>query len=82
MRTGVDGIDDRIEATVQNLIGCGILEEARDHRHFAIGMDRPDPLGHGLRLLAADLAIHGVQLAVDVGFTDFVQIHQSQLADP
>ncbi len=77
----VDGVDDDIESTFENLLRRSLFEEARNHGHLAFGMDGLHPFSHGLGFLTTNLTLHRMQLTIDVGFTDFIHVHQSQLAD-
>src|SRR5690606_5287655 len=46
-----------------------------------LGIDAPDSLGHHHYLGLADGAIEGMDLAIDVGHADVVQVNQRDLAD-
>src|SRR5690606_25580409 len=52
-----------------------------DDPDVAGGVDGAGAIRHGFCLLAADLAVHGVELAVHVRDADFIQIHQREVAD-
>ena len=82
MARGVYRVDHRIKSRVEDFRSGFLIEEGRDHGHAAHRMDGTRAVGHGLSLLAADLAIHRVELAVHVAHADFIQIHQGQIAYP
>ena len=77
----VDGVDDGVEAGVEDFGGGFFVKEAGDDLDFASWVDGECALGHGFGFLAADLAIHGVELAIHVGDADFVQIDECDVAD-
>src|SRR5690554_962332 len=51
------------------------------HPDIRLGVDGLQPLGHGIGLGAAILALEGMQLAVGVGHTDVVHVDQGERAD-
>ena len=66
---------------IKDFTGVPFGEKGMEDPHIASRVDGPRPVRHGIRLLAADLAIHGMELAVDVGEADLIQVHQCQVAD-
>lgn len=78
---GIDGIDDGIEALIENFRSGFLRKKLRYNGDVAGGVDGAGAFGHGLGFLASDLAVHGVELAVDVGDADFIEIHESEVSD-
>ena len=78
---GVDGIDDDIEPGAQELIGILFGIKRLFFHDEAIGIDGVDAVGHGGGFEASNLAVHGVELAVDIAEANFIEIDQSQVAD-
>ena len=81
VRGVVNGIDDGIEAWFEDAVGGLGVEKAWFDVDGCLGMDGADALGHGIGFLSADLPVHGVELAVDVGEADFVEIDEGEVAD-
>jgi hypothetical protein len=77
----IDGIHDEIVFRGEQFVGRFGVEKAGFAGDAAFGIDGADALGHDLHLRAANGFGEGVELAVDVGDADFVQIHQSDRAD-
>ena len=77
----VDGVDHCVESGVEDLGGGLFIKKLRDDHHFAFGMDGDCTVCHGLGLLAPDLAVHRVELAIDVGDANFVEIDHRDVAD-
>src|SRR5690606_29288394 len=72
----VDGVDYEDELRGQ-LRGDILLGQKGLHRGaMTAGVDHPDPLRHDHHLGLAHAAIQGMELAVDVGNADIIQINQ------
>ncbi len=81
MLSVVDRVDDGIEACIQNAAGRFFVEKFRDDLHVALGVNRQGALGHRFGFLATYLPVHGVELTIDIGNADFIQIHEGQMTD-
>ena len=81
VRHVVNGIKDEIEFQREQFDGGLRVEKFLLRRHAAVGIDGADAFGHHLDLGAAHGFGERVELAVDVGHADFVQIHERQRAD-
>ena len=78
---GIDGIDDGIKPLIENFRRGLFGEKFRDDPDFCRRMDGTGAFCHGFGFLPADLPVHGMELAVDIGDTDFIQVHQSETAN-
>ena len=79
---GVDRIDHPVHLAAENLLHGALGEKPLDYLQFAVGIDRPHPLGHRRGFLSPDLAVHRVELAVDVGDADLIEVDHTDLPDP
>jgi hypothetical protein len=78
---GIDGVDDEVVSLIEDLCGGGFVEKCGNHFDLSAGMDGARALGHRVGFLATDLAVHRVELAIDVGDADFVEIDERQVAN-
>ena len=70
----VDAVDDMVIVRMQQSREILQGEEVLDGRDATIGIDLPDTRRHDLHLGHAERVGQGVQLAVDIGFGDMVEI--------
>lgn len=77
----VDAVEDVIVAALQQFAGVFLRIKLLDRFDRDGRIDRPAALGHDHGLALANGAIEGMQLAVDVGQADGVEIDQGQPAD-
>lgn len=76
----IDGIDNDIEAVGKDFLVAAFTVEGLEIVDLAMWVDGFDALLHGIGLLVADIAVHRVELAVDIGHADFIQIHHRDVA--
>ena len=78
----VDAVDDHLRFTAQH-VGRGFrLVETVDRLDPGAGIDDAGPFGHELHLRASDRRGHRVELPIDVGDADLVEVDEGQPADP
>ena len=77
----VDGIEHRVAVVFQQLRYILRRDEILDRAHLAVGIDKTNARGHCRNLGLAEGVTEGVQLAVDIGFSDVVEVDQRKMAD-
>ena len=77
----VDAVNDVVVVRVQQVREIIEGEKVLDCRDTTIGVDLSDARRHDLHLGHTERAGQGVQLAVDVGFGDVIEIDQREAAD-
>lgn len=77
----VDGVDDEVVAGGEEAVGGFFVEERLFADDVAFWVNESDAFCHGVCLLFADFSIHGVELAVDVGDADFIEVDHGDFAD-
>ena len=70
----VDGVDDVIKPLVENFGSIALAEKSFETSDLAVWIDRFDAACHGGSFLSANFTIHCVELAVDVGDADFIEV--------
>jgi len=77
----VDGVDDVVESRIENLIGITFSKKRFEAVDLAIWVDGLNSARHGGGFLSANLTVHRVELAIDVGDADFVEVNHRDLPD-
>lgn len=77
----VNGVQQVVRLPPQQFSGIVPGKEGLDRNDFSCRIDVPQAGGHDLDLGLADSAGEGVDLAVDVGQADIVEIHQRDSAE-
>ncbi|EKY05181.1 hypothetical protein HMPREF9120_01934 [Neisseria sp. oral taxon 020 str. F0370] len=77
----VDGVDHEAERPSENLVQVFFGDEVFDFADAAGGVDLADAFGQGGGFGFAEVVGKGVELAVDVGLGDVVQIDQGERTD-
>ncbi len=77
----VDAVDDVVEGLVEDVVGGGGGEELLDGMDGGGGVDDANTVGEGFGFGLSDGGVEGVDLAVDVGDADFVEVHEGEAAE-
>lgn len=77
----IDGIDDRVKWLGEECVGIFLGEERLAWVDPGIGVDGVDALRHDIDLGATNGVVQGVDLAVDVGDAEVVEIEEGEGAD-
>ena len=78
----IDGINDQIERSLKDLLCVVLCEKGHLVVHRALRMDLMNPLCHDPGFRHAHSGVQRMDLAVYVGDTNFIHIHQSDLSNP
>ena len=81
-RDVIDGVDDEVGTWRQQLFGVSGVVRNRAWPHVGLAVDPPQTLGHdlGLVILPTD-SVDGVELPVEVGDANSVEVHDGQHPD-
>ena len=72
----VDGVDDKVERPSEKLVQIVFRHKIFNFRHFALRIDLGDAFAQSGNFCLTEIIGQSVQLAVDIGFGNVVQINQ------
>ena len=75
----VDGVDEVVESLVEYVFCISLTKECFDDGELAVGVNGSDSLCHGGCFLFANLAIHSVELSIDISDADLVEVDHGDL---